>query len=165
MRMKKSSLMANDMYIDPTHPNCVVGKKAWDAYLFATIVLIFILIFNHTFFYIHDANRKILYALDIVCVIFYLYRILVLKSYKISLDDDGIWLSYGILPWTMAGNGIRWKDADMAFYYPNFLSWVCNSYNVSVNHKYTNLVDFVASDIWRGRRVVELINKEIRARS
>jgi hypothetical protein len=138
----------------------VIGRKSWVAYVGLLIkytiifgAIYFLDIFNLSlepnFSWIEEYS---LYAYAFFGVIF-VYRIAVLRSYKIFVTNEGIWLTYGILPWAKGGNGLRWNDADMAFYYPNFLSWITNSYTITINHKYTNASDFMASNIWRGRKV------------
>ena len=138
----------------------VIGRKSWVAYVGLLIkytiifgAIYFLDIFNLSlepnFGWIEEYS---LYAYAFFGIIF-VYRIAVLRSYKIFVTNEGIWLNYGILPWAKGGNGLRWNDADMAFYYPNFLSWITNSYTITINHKYTNASDFMASNIWRGRKV------------
>jgi hypothetical protein len=138
----------------------VIGRKSWVAYVGLLIkytiifgAIYFLDIFNLSlepnFSWIEEYS---LYAYAFFGVIF-VYRIAVLRSYKIFVTNEGIWLTYGILPWAKGGNGLRWNDADMAFYYPNFFSWITNSYTITINHKYTNASDFMASNIWRGRKV------------
>jgi len=137
----------------------VIGRKSWVAYLG---VLIKYGIYIGIFFYvnIHLATRTdFIWINDYIFYVyaylgaFFIYRIAVLRSYKVSVTNEGVWLHYGIFPWAKSGDGLRWNDADMAFHYPNFISWITNSYTIKVNHKYTNTSDFMASKIWRGRKV------------
>ena len=137
----------------------IIGRKSWVAYV--NLIIRYAIFFGLIYFIdvtlLLEAELMYLkeysfYAYPFFGVIF-TYRLTVLRSYKISVTNEGIWLNYGIFPWAKGGNGLRWNDADMAFYYPNFLSWITNSYTIKVNHKYTNSTDFIASHIWRGRKV------------
>jgi len=137
----------------------VIGRKSWVAYV--GLLIRYAIIFGVIYFLVinlstePDFNWVKEYSLYVYAFfgIIFIYRFAVLLSYKVSVTDEGVWLHFGILPWAIGGNGLRWNDADMAFYYPNFLSWITNSYTIMVNHKYTNASDFMASSIWRGRKV------------
>lgn len=142
----------------------VIGRKSWLAY--GGLLLRYLLIFSSIYFldvklslepnfnWVKDYSLYVY----VYFIMMLFYRIAVLRSYKIAVTNEGIWLSFGIFPWAKGGNGLRWIDADMAFYYPNFLSWITNSYKITVNHKYTNKSDFMASNIWRGRKVCSEIS-------
>lgn len=137
----------------------IIGRKSWVSYigfLFRYALIFGVLIYIDTsiattpeFLWI---NEYIFYVYAFFSVLF-IYKLAVLRSYKVSVTDEGVWLHYGILPWAKGGNGLRWNDADMAFYYPGFVSWITNSYTITVKHKYTNSSDFLVSHIWRGRKV------------
>lgn len=136
----------------------VIGRKSWVSYV--KLIIKYAIIFGVVYFiditlsvepdfsYLKEYS---LYAYCFLGVIF-VYRIAVLRSYKVYVTNEGIWLNWGILPWARGSNGLRWNDADMAFCYTNFLSWITNSYTIMVNHKYTNASDFMVSNIWRGRK-------------
>ena len=144
----------------------VVGRKAWDAYIYCFIFYFFwilVTIFISTKF--KKIDSKYFNYVYLVLVTMFVYKLIVLKSYKIFYNSTGVFFSYGVLPWAKFGDGIRWNDADFASYYPNFLAWICNSYKISVKHKFTNQVDFVVEDVWRGRYVASIINSEIEART
>lgn len=111
-----------------------------------------------------DVENKYIYWAYGVFGGFFMYRLAFLRSYKMYLTAEGIWFSYGILPWAKGGNGLRWNDADMAMYYPSFLSWITNSYTLTVQHKYTNSSDFRVTNIWRGRKVVGVVSQVQRLR-
>lgn len=142
----------------------IIGRKSWVAYVNLTIryAIIFGLIYivDTMLFIEKDFNHLkeySVYAYAFFAAVF-IYRLAVLRSYKISVTNEGVWMNFGIFPWAKGGNGLRWTDADMAFYYPTFLSWITNSYTIKVNHKYTNSADFMASNIWRGRKVCREIS-------
>ena len=137
----------------------IIGRKSWVAYfgLFIGYAIIFGLIYFIDITFLKEAEFEHLREYNVYAYTFFVsvfvYRLAVLRSFKISITNEGIWVNYGIFPWAKGGNGLRWNDADMAFYYPTFLSWITNSYTIKVNHKYTNSADFIVSNIWRGRRV------------
>jgi hypothetical protein len=82
----------------------VIGRKSWVAYLG---VLLKYGIYIGIFFYvnIHLANRTDLiwindYIFHVYAYLgaFFIYRIAVLRSYKVSVTNEGVWLHYGIFP-------------------------------------------------------------------
>ncbi len=131
----------------------IIGRKSWVSYLSTLIIYgsIFAVIFViQIYLPVPALYFNIAYGFF---GLLFLYRLAVIRSHKIYVTDEGVWYGYGILPWAKGGNGLRWNDADMAMYYPNFISWITNSYSITVQHKYTNTSDFRAQNIWRGRKV------------
>ncbi|MFL2841927.1 MAG: hypothetical protein ACJ0BH_04560 [Candidatus Puniceispirillaceae bacterium] len=134
----------------------IIGRKSWLVYLGTTITygVIFGVIFGVQ--QLDMVNAPLNYTYAFFGVLF-IYRLAVNRSYKIYVNDEGIWYGAGIFPWAKQGNGIRWGDADMALYYNNLLSWITNSYTITVAHKYTNDSDFLVTNIWSGRTTVQQI--------
>ena len=146
----------------------IIGRKSWVTYIGASTKTILYLIIFYLIFYIIDNNTSIdihrnieigVFSFVVICLV---YRFLILRSYKVRVNEEGIWVHYGIFPWAKGGDGIRFQDVDMAKYFPNFFSWCTNSYKIVVQHKFTNSTDFSVTDIWRGRHVCNLISNEIR---
>ena len=150
----------------------VVGRKSWLAYFGALVrygiiggMLYFSFInyeeWNREFLsdYPFQLTQNIFFLLSVVLMALFLYQIAVIRSYKVFVNNAGAWLTGGILPWAKFGNGLRWRDADMAFYQPGFISWIANSYTVGVKHKFTNQTDYIVSNVWRGRVTCSLINE------
>lgn len=150
-----------------------VGKKSWFAYFKMTVncLLLYVFLFFMTTIISFVMNSEDINTganpsifpggtwISLGVLALYLYEILVLRSYEIFTTKEGIWFKYGILPWSKGSNGVRWEDADMVFFYPGFISWITNSYTVTINHKYTNISDFKVKDVGRGREVVAEIRK------
>ena len=152
----------------------VIGRKSWVSYLGVIVrfaILWACMAFIHSSYASWanvlpnpSATKGVFYLVWLVSVMLFSYRIAVTRSYRVSLRNDGIWLHYGVLPWAKGANGIRWRDADMSFHVPTFLSWITNSYTIGVNHKYTNAADFYVTNIWRGKRVSGLVGAAINDR-
>ena len=147
----------------------VIGRKSWVAYigLFAIYPLLILgvfVVYLLNFAVDSSGSRDpititIFFLVIAVLIAIFVYKFAVIRSYQIYVTRHGVWYKYGILPWAKRGNGIRWSDIDMPFFYPNFLSWLTDSYTISVNHRYTNSSDFVVTHIWHGKDVCSKITR------
>ncbi len=147
-----------------------IGKKSWFGYI--KVVIWSILIGLATMFigsiilsliaqYVKfDINSALSIFLLVVIPIFIVYKILDLRSYKLYCDDEGVWLYSGILPWTKGVYGVSWRDLDSANYKIGFLSWLTNSYDVVISHRFTKNNEIYIKDIWNGKKLVPLINQQ-----
>ena len=151
----------------------IIGRKSWVVYFFNAInYLLFFTIYMGLYIYFFpDALDKleelsnhrgfiILTSIFILHPLYFIYIYLTLKTHIISIDNEGVWYTAGLFPWQKIGNGIRWQDIDMPFRSSNFISWITNSHSVTVKHKYTNLDDFVVTNIWDGQSVINIIANE-----
>lgn len=141
----------------------VVGRKSWLPYFYLifkySLIFGVILGIQATATY-HDMTIEIPELTEYSIYVYialgclFIYRLAVLRSFKIYVVQRGVYYEEGIrlFPWWRHGDGIRWRDMDMAFYRNNFLSWITNSYTVMINHKYTNRSDFEVTHIWGGKR-------------
>lgn len=137
--------------------NDVIGRKSWVAYLGFILRYIFYFLVLIAIDYADFGIDQYVIYLYLFFGALFIYRMAVIRSFQIYSTNQGIYYQVGILPWAKASNGIRWGDIDMPFYYPNFISWITNSYKVMIAHKYTNTSDFNATNIWRGRKVVQTL--------
>ena len=151
----------------------IVGRKSWLAYLGASINFVIkggfvgAIVFDAEVQKILDEYNENFVTGGVVILVFiacgYLYRLLVLRSFEVITTEDGVYYSYGILPWAKYRDGIKWNDIDMSHYYPNLLSWLTNSYKITVSHKFTNRPDFFCTNIWMGNRTSQTINHKQQA--
>lgn len=87
-----------------------------------------------------------------------IYRFLVLRSVVLFVDDQGVWVYSGILPWSKGVGGVRWRDVEDARYNPGFLGWILRSYAVRVGHRFTRGNEIVLPSVKGGDRAVAQIN-------
>ena len=136
----------------------VVGRKAWTAYIQPLIFYPFLLAGLYFLDLRSDVPREyLMYAAGFIFLLF-IYRIAVIRSFKLTIDSDSVSWRQGIFPWAVSGDWVRWRDADCAAYYSNFLSWVTNSYTLVVENKYTDKGKFRPTQVWAGRKVAGQIN-------
>lgn len=132
----------------------IIGRKSWICYVAPLVLYIIASLYLFNFGYDFEKYRYIIFTIFSILIV---YRLAVLRSYRLAVDPEGIWLLSGVFPWTYSSSGIRWRDADMAVYHANFSSWITNSYTIGLQHRFTNKSDFIATDIWGGRQACSVI--------
>ena len=103
----------------------VIGRKSWVSYIsiffalgcYCLILysLIYFDLFNSidSYFILNTGvNISIVSTVFILICIYYLYSIIVLRSFKLFMTDSGVFYEFGIFPWSKRGDGIHWKDID-----------------------------------------------------
>ncbi|CAG9241851.1 hypothetical protein BDI4_1080059 [Burkholderia diffusa] len=86
------------------------------------------------------------------------YEVAVESSYILFMDDAGIWLRRGILPWSKGVNSVKWRDLDSAVYITGFISWLTRSYTVRLEHRFTKANEILISHMAAGDQAVKVIN-------
>lgn len=84
----------------------------------------------------------------------------IFENYKteIVIDDKGVWVYTGVLPWNKGKYGLNWRDISDAGYRTSFFSWAFNCYTVTVKHRYTRDHHLVLPHLTKGRELVAQIN-------
>lgn len=132
--------------------------KAKTAYIFSTIILTISMVkfFNVN---VYGNDHKIAWNIFLILVIlFSLNSIIDKKTSKLVIDDEGVWLYHGYLPWDKRRNGVAWKYIEKSVTYMGFVSWVTKSYDIRI-YKNFNEDSFLIESIARGDEAVSLINK------
>ena len=78
---------------------------------------------------------------------------------SVYMDDTGVFVYRGILPWTRGTYSIGWQDCGGAAYKQGFISYIFKSYVLTINHRFTNSSNIVVRGIGRGNEFVELVNE------
>lgn len=99
-----------------------------------------------------------------LAVVWLVYRVLYLRSFKLYTNDSGVWLYHGVFPWQKGTIGVAWRDVDSALYFKSFVSWLCRSYTVTVSHRYTKVVELAMQHVSNGNQFVAHINQELESR-
>ena len=82
-----------------------------------------------------------------------------LNSCGVYMDEAGVWYYQGFLPWSKGRYGIGWQDCGGAGYTLNFSSYIFKSYDITINHRFTNTSNLVIKNIHRGDEFVGLVNE------
>ena len=104
----------------------ILSKKSIFAYILpvATWLIILIIALAISFFF----------ALPVFLI--GLYYILLLKSYKLFIDDEGVWVFRGVNSWDQGIYGIKWSDFGEAVFIQNLDSWVFRTYTIEIKNRF-----------------------------
>jgi hypothetical protein len=97
--------------------------------------------------------------LALVDILWFIYSIMEVREVRLFVNDDGIWVRSGILPWTRGISGVKWRDLDEASFHTGFFSWAAKSYRVRIGHRFTKSSEIVLRHVSDGNRAVEDINR------
>lgn len=86
------------------------------------------------------------------------YQILLLRSVVLFVNEEGVWVYSGILPWNKGAGGVRWRDIEDAGYVPGFLGWILKAYTIRIGHRFTRGSEIVLRTVKNGNQAVEQIN-------
>ena len=131
-------------------------KKSWVAYFKTTSIFIIIFLLS-VFFW----GKSVLMALLVstVIILIFIYKILYLKSFKLYTNEEGVWAFSGVLPWQRGVSGVKWRDLDDAVFFQGMISYFCQSYNISIRHRFTKSNEIVLEHIHKGNHAVSIINQ------
>ncbi|MFZ6721686.1 hypothetical protein [Undibacterium sp. Ji49W] len=132
-----------------------LGRKAWTAYVRTVIIALIILLFIPAAFAVSWIFGLVILIISQALAI---YRILILRSYKLYCDENGVWLFTGILPWDRGIVGVKWRDLDEAAFYPTFWSWLFNSFSIRLGHRFTKSSEIFISHMKSGKDSVAILN-------
>ena len=128
----------------------IISKKSWVAYIVPTIITIVAV----------AILTSIQLYLGLIPLLFGLYFIFVIRSYQLYMDDSGVWIFSGILPWNKGVHGVKWRDLDEAVYFTGFLSWALKSYKLRLSHRFTKASEIILTNMQKGDQAVQQINEK-----
>ena len=132
-------------------------RLAWVAYL-RPLVLFGVMLFLAFLLGGLGGNVAVIYGGAALAVAVLVYNIMVLRSVVLFINDEGVWVYSGVLPWSKGIGGVRWRDVEDARYNPGFLGWALKSYTVRVGHRFTRGNEIVLPSVKHGNKAVEQIN-------
>lgn len=137
-------------------PAQVIGVKSWLAYagVLALAVLLFGVVLPLAFLW-HEMAALAVLVLSAMLVA---YEFLLVRSVQLYMDDLGVWVHAGVLPWKQGVIGVKWRDMDEATFVNGFKSWATRSYTVRIGHRFTRESELVLKNIARGKQAVAAIN-------
>lgn len=134
----------------------VLCKKAWTAYVGPAfgylVVLAGVMPLVWTF------HQLAAIALAALVTLWWMYRQLVLGSYRLYHDVTGVWVKSGLLPWARGISGVKWRDLDEAVFYPGFIHFILKSHTIHLRHRFTKDSEIMLTHMQRGDRAVATIN-------
>lgn len=138
-----------DSFIKPKNNNRkVLSRKTWVAYAEPCIAVVMGLIVGLIF----------TFWLSFIPFLYAIYKVIDIPSYELFFDEKGVWLYSGAFPWNQGVRGVKWRDLDVATFYPNFFSWAMKSYTLDISHRYTKKSEINESYMSLGVEAIEQIN-------
>jgi hypothetical protein len=143
--------MDNAERVDVAIPATAFGLS-WVAYVRPVLVLLLTLSLAALF------PTVVRFLLSALALAWFAYLVIDARNVRLFLDDHGIWVRSGILPWNRGVSGVKWRDLDEATYYTGFISWAAKSYRVRIGHRFTKSSEIFIAHVRDGNRAVEMIN-------
>jgi len=127
----------------------VVAKKSYVAYIkpMGIWFIVWLLISSESF----------LLSIPLLFVGYGIYTYI--NSYKLFINDDGVWVCRGNMQWNTGIYGLRWDEFGMAQFYQDPISWTLKSYRIEVKHKYKEQAEIVLEHMLHGDIAVTQINE------
>lgn len=133
-----------------------LGGKSWTAYVRVVITgIVLLLLLTPLAWSASVIAGVVVLAVSLTLVV---YQFLLLKSFHLYLDDVGVWVYSGILPWNKGVAGVKWRDLDEAVYFQSMGSWLFKSYSIRIGHRFTKSSEILLSHWARGHEAVMAIN-------
>jgi hypothetical protein len=105
------------------------------------------------------------FAMLVLALAWTAYDFAYLRTMKLYVDVQGVWLAQGLLPWHKGVNGVRWDEMGAACYEPSFLSWACKSYRINIRHRFTTDSELNLAHVKNGHIAVQSINRLLMLRA
>lgn len=134
----------------------VIGVKSWLAY--AGVAALAVILFGVLLPVSFQWNEMAALAVLLLSAALVAYQFLLVRSVQLYIDDLGVWVHSGVLPWKKGVVGVKWRDMDEATFVNGFKSWVTRSYTIRIGHRFTRGSEIVLTNIARGKDAVALVN-------
>lgn len=139
--------------------NECVYHVSWVAYIRPVLTFIVVSLVIIAFLSRRDNElNTVMYLLVAFSASLMVMRLIYLKTMRLVINDDGIYLFSGIFPWTKGMTGTLWRDVAEAVYYTGFISWAFNSYRICVRHRFTKTSELVIPSVKNGNKAAMEIN-------
>lgn len=130
-------------------------RLSWLAYLRPVVIGLVVLALG---FILGSAHVAFIFVGGALAFAVAAYKILVVRSVVLFVDDQGVWVYSGILPWSKGVGGVRWRDVEDASYTPGFIGWALKTYKIRVGHRFTRGNEIVLPWVRQGDRAAAQIN-------
>lgn len=134
-------------------------KLSWIVYarmVFIHAVFIGVIVYGSSYFPTSDQITILSYLFAFEAIIIPL-RVLSMRARYVFIDETGVWYHRGFLPWTKGCNGIVWRDCGGSSYGQGFSAYILNTYTVYIKHKYTESMQIIAHDIYKGKEFCGIV--------
>lgn len=91
----------------------------------------------------------------------FIYRIAYNQTVVLYVDDAGVWISKGILPWNRGVHGVYWRDIESIVADQSILNWAFQSYPVRIVQRFTDRSEIRVDGVWQGHKAVNFMNRKL----
>lgn len=91
------------------------------------------------------------------------YRCIYNRSVTLYMDDAGVWVMRGVVPWNRGIYGVKWRDIESVVYQQGFSNWLTRSYPVTIVERFTQRGEMHLDHVWRGDQAVTAMNAKLMA--
>lgn len=133
-----------------------IGSKSWTAFIGITLAML--LLFPVLVIIAWSASWIAGLIVLVISILYVIYKVLVIRSYRLYHDEVGVWVYSGVLPWKKGVAGVKWRDLDEAVYFQTLWSWLFKSYSMRIGHRFTKSSEIFLSHMARGHNSVVEIN-------
>jgi hypothetical protein len=148
--------MDQDNQVSAPAEASVLATKSWTAYVGIGIIgFVLLLGFTPAAF---TASIGFGLLVLVISSAFVAYKVLMIKSYQLYMDDSGVWCFSGIFPWSKGVRGVKWRDLDEAVYFQGMSSWLFKSYSIRIGHRFTKSSEIILTHMARGHEASMQIN-------
>lgn len=97
--------------------------------------------------------------------IYIVYQSMLIRSYLLFVDPNGVWVKSGIFPWSKGIGGVKWRDLDEAVYTTGFVSWLLRSHTIKISHRFTKASEIRLTHMSNAKSTVPTINSTLSRKS
>ena len=136
-----------------------LSNKAWTAYVRPSIIaIVFFSITQFSLFSMQSFSLFFSLFFSVISLLYIVYNVLMIRSFELYVNDNGVWLYRGIFPWNKRVSGVKWRDLEGAGYYTGFMSWALKSYTIKISHRFTKGNEILLTHMKLGDKAVFAIN-------
>jgi len=154
--------MSESNIVDINSEN-IISTKSWTAYIspiFSFLLLGTLFIGLDNEFNKHQEFDLYLYGILFILFVASVYKILIVRSYKLIMNEDGVWVFSGVLPWSKGYSGVKWRDLDEGVFYPNIIAYFFQSYKLQIKNRMKDTIEISLTQMNKGNKAIEKINNE-----
>lgn len=130
-------------------------RHSWTAY--AKLVLVY-LVPALLAYLLHFFSWHLTMALSGLLLVCLALQVMSVRSVRLLVDNDGVWVHSGIFPWSRGVNGVKWRDLQTATFNNTFFSWALGAYTIRIGHRYTKDSAITLKHVRHGDKAAALIN-------
>jgi hypothetical protein len=153
----------NNDLVDVSQPSegQIVLGLSWVGYLpILPVVTLYVVIIALTATLLKGMNFGLaIYAIYAFAFASIIYQVMLRMSVKLVINNNGVWVVRGVLPWKKTSLGLQWRNIAIASFRNSFFTWVFGSYTINLEDRFTGRIEMTVDNIKNGKFAVTEINR------